>query len=179
MKIGILIIILASFSFILTCHNPEKKTIEILNKSITKDSIKIDLTKNQNDSVTIKYGIFFGQCQGICEIEFQIHDYGIEKIEKGWDFNSAPINFPLKNKILRVEKKSYDELISFLNFKIFEKLHDRIGCPDCNDSGLEWIEIGIGEKRKKITIELGASITPINKFLTKLRAIIYEKNNST
>jgi hypothetical protein len=57
-----------------------------------------------------------------------------------------------------------------LNINDFFNLPKTIGCPDCADSGAEWIEIElVGGEKQKVTFEYGNEPDMLNDYVVKLR----------
>ncbi len=164
-KFFLLLIIILNQIIIYSCN---EKT-----KNISSQNKKIDTL--DKDSILIKYGYSFGECIGYCYTEYNFHNYRIEKIQLGPASDNYSKNYPTKKKFLIIERKKYLELISLLNYDVFLKLDERIGCPDCKDGGAEWIEIQIGNRKKKVLFEFGSDIKQISQFLSKIRLLVMEK----
>ena len=58
-----------------------------------------------------------------------------------------------------------------LDMKAFLELDEIIGCPDCNDGGREWVEVGDGLIQKRVTFESPEPPEELTNLLTLLRPI--------
>lgn len=125
-------------------------------------------------NLQIKNGYAFGMCTGYCLTEIEITSQKIKMIEKGSKKNGEKtIKLPNKTCERIVTKQEWSALLKAysLESKKFQKLKERIGCPDCNDGGKEWIEIIDKKTTKKVIFEFDKKIPEINNMLIEIRKI--------
>ena len=60
-------------------------------------------------------------------------------------------------------------MVSRISLTQFYKLPNTIGCPDCDDSGREWIEVGTLKRIHKVTFEYGSDIQNLKDLLLFIR----------
>jgi hypothetical protein len=180
MKKYIYTIIAISFLVIGCNSNSEKKDnvnfakeshVPILNIETNDLSSSIDRIDNCKDSITLRYGTSFGMCTEYCKTDLKITSVGIKHTTSAWNLREDLPKLKPKIRTISFSKKKWKELIDKIDFDQFNKLDDRIGCPDCADGGAEWIEIGLNGRLKTVTIEYGASITELNNLLNPIREL--------
>lgn len=181
MKSKYILTILSCLAF--SCHSvPEvNKTGEIIlpqnEQALVQDSASDKLSElikkveGTHDKILLRYGTSFGMCTEYCILEMKITSVGIKYTETAWNMREDLPKLKPKVKAIIFSEIEWNELIAKINFNSFSKLDDRIGCPDCNDGGAEWIEIGMGGKLKKVTFEYSASIAEINNLLEPIRKL--------
>lgn len=124
---------------------------------------------NKNKDIKyIKHGSSFGMCHGYCINECKIDSLRKITERTAWQKDK----YPKKVKTEAITKEEWNTLIHSINLEEFNKLPNKIGCPDCLDGGAEWIEIKYSNKVKKVTFEYGQDIKGISELLKQLR-----KNN--
>ena len=118
----------------------------------------------------IKTGVYAGHCIGYCTKEFTITP---EKIifSQGGQFSGKSSDLFEKTKVTQLSQTEWNELIDLIDFKQFNSLPDKIGCPGCADAPVEWIEISYDGKTKKIEFEHGDKIPEISKLIITLQEI--------
>ena len=112
----------------------------------------------------IKHGTSFGECSGYCYQETTYDSLMIISFSKSYIAKN-----PDKLDTLIIDKNRWNAIIKSINLAEFNKLPKTIGCPDCNDGGAEWIEIGTRDKIYKVEFEYGADIKTITELLKLLR----------
>ncbi|GKS67548.1 hypothetical protein YTPLAS73_10950 [Nitrosarchaeum sp.] len=144
--------------------------LELIKRDWVSDIIKavqsgdfFDQDQNTIQPV-IKTGTNSGFCLGYCSKEFVIMPEKITYTQSGRDV-------PDKTKHIPFSKSSWNELVNLVDFKKFDSLPDRIGCPGCADAPVEWIEIKSANKTKKIEFESGDNIPEIKKLILTLEKI--------
>ena len=123
--------------------------------------------KKSNEDIVIKTGTSFGFCLGYCSLDVTITKNIINYISSSRDEYSNPTR--TSNKSISIEE--WNKLVTLIDMDTFEKLDDVIGCPDCADGGAEWIEIKMGDRKKKVTFEYGNSLEGMKELLNQLRII--------
>ncbi|NOJ32834.1 MAG: hypothetical protein DA329_11920 [Candidatus Nitrosocosmicus sp.] len=123
------------------------------------------LDQDQNTiQPVIKTGTNSGFCLGYCSKEFVITPEKITYTQSGRDVSD-------KTKHIPFSKSSWNDLVNLVDFKKFNSLPDRIGCPGCADAPVVWIEIESLNKTKKIEFEGGDNIPEINNLILALEKI--------
>lgn len=151
------------------CVKPDTY-FELIKRDWVSDIIKavqsIDHSDNGQNQIqpVIKTGTTSGFCIGYCSKEFVISSENIIYTQSGRDV-------PDKTKESSFSESSWKKLINLVDFQKFQSLPDRIGCPGCADSPVEWIEISYGDKTKKIEFEKGDSIPEIEELISALEKI--------
>ncbi|PWA04625.1 hypothetical protein [Flavobacterium psychrotolerans] len=116
----------------------------------------------------IKHGTSFGMCSGYCFNETKFESGLITSYSKSWGKGKNNAN-PDKTDTLLIDNNKWKVLVENVNLIEFNKLPNTIGCPDCADGGVEWIEIGTSKKKYKVEFEYGKDIEVLNKLLELLR----------
>lgn len=73
------------------------------------------------------------------------------------------------NRTENIQEKFWDALLATINSNDFISLKEVIGCPDCADRGVEWIEITGTEVNYKITFEYFNEPEIIQEMVSLLR----------
>lgn len=116
----------------------------------------------------IKHGTNFGMCKGYCFNETQIDSIRTILYSKSRN-KGLKNNDQDKMDTLKSETSKWNLLIKNIDLNTFYQLPKKMGCPDCNDGGKEWIEIGTENKIYKVEFEYGKEIESIKDFLKILR----------
>ena len=127
----------------------------------------------------IRTGTSAGFCIGYCVSEFTISSEKIVYSEKGREFVSDSwVDLPEKTTTVPISQNDWMDLVDIVDFQDFNSLPDKIGCPGCADAPVEWIEISIGGKTKRIEFEAREAIPEITQMIIKLQEIRNETVNS-
>ncbi len=118
------------------------------------------------DIISITHGTSFGMCRGYCihEEEYKMNEIVVS--HKSWD---SVRHKPMVEKI-PFGQADFEQLASLLNKKDWEKLEERIGCPDCADRGSEYVIITTKTGTKTVTFDAYTDVPAIQELLVKLRA---------
>lgn len=156
--------------------SPSTTIINSATPEITSSS-SIQQTNNNelNNIMYIKTGTYFGQCAGYCQEEFTITQNKIIYLSKSGGRGGN--NFPDITKERTISIDDYNNLSKLIDIKKFKSLPERIGCPDCDDGGGEWLEIKDDNSTKRIDFVYSKSVPEIKDLLEKLRAIRKESKN--
>lgn len=120
----------------------------------------------------IKTGTSAGHCIGYCAKEFTITSDRIVLTQNGRDFVSDEWSDLLeKTNESQMSQTEWNELVGLIDFNQFSSLPDKIGCPGCADAPVEWIEISLDGKTKRIEFENGDKIPEISDLMDALREI--------
>lgn len=112
----------------------------------------------------IKHGTSFGMCHGYCFNETKFDSSLIISVRKAWRQE-----LPALSDTLPANYETWLAMADAADLNTFFTLPKRIGCPDCNDGGAEWIEISTGNKVYMVTFECGKGIDGLQELLTILR----------
>ena len=145
---------------------------ELIKRNWVSDIIRLvqskDLLDNNKDQSDIQPIIKTGTdalfCLGYCFKEFVITPEKIIYTQSGRDVFEI-------SKEITFSKSEWNELKSLIDFLEFNSLPDNIGCPGCADAPIEWIEITIENKTKKIQYEVVDDVPEIKKLILKLHEI--------
>jgi hypothetical protein len=118
-------------------------------------------------STQILYGTYFGHCAGYCVATMTIDQSSV--VLKRSSVNG--IKFPEKEDRRATTSAEWSQLYSLANLDAMMALDSVIGCPDCDDSGGEWIEVRRGEKTKRVVFEYGETIPTIGDLVARARAV--------
>jgi len=122
-------------------------------------------TGSTTDIISITHGTSFGMCRGYCihEEEYQMNEIAVS--HKSWD---SIRHKPMVEK-MQFTQADFEALASLLNKKEWEKLEERIGCPDCADRGSEYLIIVTKTGTKTVTFDAYTDVPAIQELLVKLR----------
>lgn len=126
-----------------------------------------ELEKISDRSITIITGTSFGMCLGYCVLEATVTMDSVTYESSSWQKDKYPAKLYRES----ISSEEWDKLVTLIDMDTFEKLDDVIGCPDCADGGAEWIEIKMGDRKKKVTFEYGNSLEGMKELLNQLRII--------
>ena len=62
-------------------------------------------------------------------------------------------NYPLKIDTIQTVSAQWDMLTNYIDINSFLKIPKKVGNPDTNDRGYEWIEIKCAAKTHKVTYD--------------------------
>ena len=137
------------------------------------------------ETLSIKTGTSLGHCGGYCTQDFVITRDKIIYTQIANPVGGAnyPKGFqPIIKQEIPISNEKWTDLLRINDMKSFESLPARISCPDCDDSGAEWIEVNkldhtdpITLKRfyrsKKVSFPYNQSLPANNDFAMKVRAL--------
>ncbi len=152
MKMQLLILMILSTLFLMNCE---------------KESEMADKQASMSDYV-INYGTSFGMCVGPCRKEINVLNNEIAFTVYYTEGRGATGGTPKTFKET-IEATLKNSLTKSLDYELFKKLNEIVGCPDCADGGAEWIEIIKGDSKHKVTFEFGKSPKEIESLVTVLR----------
>lgn len=120
------------------------------------------------ENYVVNYGTSFGMCIGPCKKEMSlINDdiiFTVYTTEGRGGAGGTPQIYKEKLTNLLV-----NDVIQNIDYEVFKKLDEVIGCPDCADGGAEWVEITKGDSKHKVTFEFGKSPKEIEKLVKILQ----------
>lgn len=120
----------------------------------------------------IKTGTYAGHCIGYCAKEFMITPDNITFTQNGRDFVLDEwSDLSEKTKESPLSQTDWSALMDLIDFNLFNSLPDKFGCPGCADAPVEWIEISLDGKTKRIEFENGDKIPEISKLRDALQEI--------
>jgi hypothetical protein len=117
--------------------------------------------------ISVKYGTYFGMCSGYCVTEMTIDSSAIVLDRSSW--NST--KFPDREERRATSGAEWSGLAAAANIDAIAPLDSIIGCPDCDDSGGEWIEVRRGDRVKRVLFEYGDTVRAIQDLVERARAI--------
>ena len=123
----------------------------------------------EEDIIEIRSGTSYGECLGYCLSDLEINQNQVSYVLYGWDQNDV-IHQPIEITD-SMDINVWQNLITSLDIDSFMGLDSEIGCPDCNDGGVEWFEISVDDMVKRVTIEYGTSVDGFDEFFEKIRSI--------
>jgi hypothetical protein len=123
--------------------------------------------------VEVAYGTSFGECVGYCVQELHISGGDVVFLAQGWYAPDAS-----QHKLEDVRSKQFlsrqetEELWRLVLDVKYGDIPERIGCPDCNDGGAEWLEFTTsGHKTKKIEFEWGKAPEALRALAARCKQI--------
>lgn len=116
--------------------------------------------------VSIETGTFYGECDGYCWTELVVRPSTATLVSSSW--KDRP---PKRTERRELSAAAWSKLVGAIDQAAFLALPERIGCPDCTDSGGEWIEIDFGSTKKRVTFEANASIPELDGLTAELRPV--------
>lgn len=155
-------IIFLSLLLLFSCKQKEdqKETI-IPNLTVFKN--KDTIPKVYIDSIQISFSYGFGECTGFCENVFEIHSTEIIRTEKQIISKKREYIHSKRIKTIPLNPNEYKYLINSFSNKFFT-LADKIGCPDCDDTGWAKITVCTSEKSKTVLFPYSYKIKEIEAF---------------
>ena len=118
--------------------------------------------------LVLKHGTFFGHCGGRCVAEIEVSTTHVR-------YTATNINQPQGQDATlegAISTKEWDDVTHEVDQRVLTRLDDRIGCPDCDDGGGEWVEVSFTDgARKRVTFPYGKPPAQIADLVVKLRAI--------
>lgn len=152
MKIHLIVTIILSTLFLLNC---------------AKENVATN-SKENTENLNIVYGTSFGMCVGQCRKEINIKNdnviFTFYTTEGRGAVGGTPQSFEENLK-----PDFYKSIIESIDYEVFMKLDEFIGCPDCADGGAEYIEIIKGEFKHKVTFEYGKTPESIKNLVIVLK----------
>ena len=133
-------------------------------------------------TLSIKTGTFFGHCGGYCTQDFVITRDKIIYTQIANPIGGGETKpLPVIKQEIPIKPEKWDDLLRVNAYADFQKLPNRIGCPNCADGGAEWIEVNKASRldcqtprrlfSKKVTFEYGKPLPANNAFAEKLRQL--------
>ena len=116
----------------------------------------------------INYGTSFGMCVGPCRKEMNFANNQLNFTVYYTEGRGAIGGIPKTYKEdldLNLQKL----LSQSIDYEAFNKIEERIGCPDCADGGAEFVELIRYNIKHKVTFEYGKAPKEIEKLVTVLR----------
>jgi hypothetical protein len=110
----------------------------------------------------IKFGESFGMCSGYCFFEITFEKSKCTSVNKAW---GDTLNNPTKVALSQLDLSRWNSLNFSINFDLFLKLPEVIGCPDCADGGANWVEVSKSGVSHKIKFEHGNPPKELLNFL--------------
>ncbi len=118
------------------------------------------------DTVIIRSGTSFGFCAGYCNKDMEL-------IGTKATFTKSsprdPAKYPTRICIKTLATNKAADLNVMAQFTEFRKQPEVIGCPDCADGGMEYIEVQVGELRHKVKFDYGKTIPGFDALVKELR----------
>lgn len=128
----------------------------------------VSLTYN-SDIISIEYGTSFGECLGYCIRSIEITGTDVEFEASGWTITDKLPDINISGDI---SIEDWENLVNNIDFVVFRNLEEVIGCPDCTDGGVEWIEITTSELAHKITFEYFNEPEELQNYIDDLRNLM-------
>ncbi len=120
---------------------------------------------NDSDIISITHGTSFGMCRGYCiKEEYYTKDTLIET-QRSMD----TARYKAKVNGFDFPADKFQDLCETIDLKKWDKLEERIGCPDCTDRGAEYLIITTKKGTKKVTFDAHADVPGLTEVLKKLR----------
>ncbi len=132
-----------------------------------------DLSVNTKYPVyAVRSGTSFGFCQGYCQRELTLTAYSLIYEAVSWQ----PELYPAKVSFQKQSPEVWSRVTSLANMRVLSSFPARVGCPDCNDGGAEWIEIEQDGIMKRVTFENGSSLEGLEGLVHYLRELRAAQN---
>lgn len=111
-------------------------------------------------------GTSFGECFGYCAttVNFELAQLSFERFSL-----VESDDFPPKSCEFGLTSSEWAQLKESVDLSYFFEIEETIGCPDCDDSGSEWIEIKSYNRTHRVTFEFGESVTGLEDLLVQVR----------
>jgi len=115
--------------------------------------------------ISITHGTSFGMCRGYCiKEEYYTMDTLIET-QRSMD----TARYKAKVNGYSYSSAKFQDLCETIDLKKWEKLEERIGCPDCTDRGSEYLIITTKKGTKTVTFDAHSDVPGLTEILKKLR----------
>jgi hypothetical protein len=133
----------------------------------------VAVTINGESVISITTGTGFNSCTGYCYNSVQINASTIVVLKTS---KTNPTENPAIQQYYSSDSSTFDELVELVgNIQIWKTVDSPIGCPDCNNQGLEWIDVYTDEQPKYgVTFEYNSTIPGFESLVSSLRAIRQE-----
>lgn len=115
--------------------------------------------------ISVMHGTHFGHCRGYCRKDVIFSEKQVSYIESSVDEKTNPE----KKQNFDLSAAKWKSITDKIDWKKFQKLEERYGCPDCADGGSEYIEIVTANGTKRVTIEFNKELPELEPLLTELR----------
>jgi len=125
----------------------------------------------QGESITaIASGTGYRSCIGYCYNSVYINVTNIITTKFS---QSNPNDYPDVEQIYSIEQSEFDQLVEDVGYiQLWKSVDSPIGCPDCNDQGLEWIDVYTDEQPKYgVQFEATSTIAGYESLVDGLRSI--------
>lgn len=129
------------------------------------------ITAVHGEQITaIAGGTGFSACTGYCYNSIYIN---ATKITTSRSSRTNPLDYPAIQQGYSIEALEFEELVQLVgNIQLWKSVDSPIGCPDCNQQGLEWIDVYTDTQPKYgITFEYNSNVTDYQPFVNRLRTI--------
>jgi hypothetical protein len=125
-------------------------------------------TKAAEPAALVRYGTMYGECVAYCSRSIEVFSTRVKFSASGF----GPINgrAPISSEI-SLSRQEQVEVRRLISGTSVEGLPERIGCPDCDDSGAEWIEVNRDGHLERITFEKGKSPVQLRPLVEWLSAM--------
>lgn len=145
------------FEFTDTANNKEM--------TVLLASVDIYSIKRSQQNMVVQYGKSFGECTGYCISSMELKRGNLNYFYVGHDTT----NYPLITCEKTISRDSTDMVLDYINKQVLYFMNSHYGCPDCDDSGAEWISVKHGNFYKKITFEYMNEPEELSRLLEILR----------
>lgn len=123
--------------------------------------------ESATDPVIIRSGTSFGFCAGYCNTDMELAG---TKATFSKSSPRQPAKYPTRTCTKTLTSNKAADLNVLAQFTEFRKQPEVIGCPDCADGGMEYVEIQVGEIRHKVKFDYGKTIPGFETLVKELRA---------
>lgn len=128
----------------------------------------------QNEQITsIASGTGFRSCTGYCYNSIQITGSNLVTLKTS---KTQPNDYPIIEQGYTIESSIFNQLVTYVgNIQLWKSVDSPIGCPDCSNQGLEWIDVYTDEQPKYgVTFEYNSTIPDYELLVNYLRTIRQE-----
>lgn len=122
------------------------------------------------DGAVLASGTSSGECLGYCFADLTVSPDGeAVLVENGADFVEGEyVALPERRRSRALGVNGYAALQETLNPMAFAAADTVYGCPDCDDSGAEYVGLAAG---KRVTFESGRPPEPLAAFASAMREV--------
>ncbi len=125
-------------------------------------------TRAGEPAVLVRYGTFNGECLAYCSRSIEVSS---TRVLFTATVSSPTISVAPFSSEIAMNQDDVAQLRLLLASTTANGLPDRIGCPDCDDSGAEWVEVNSGGPVRRITFEFGKSPAQLKPLVDWLSAM--------